>query len=146
MSADRNTTLPHPDADLSPNATISQDDLELTNSLKRTRRSFLAKHKRTISHGYISPQMEAAYGTNAGLLLHHNRTNSSGALAEEAEVEEGGEKPSTRGTAFGSAAAPSVSTDGRPSKDGTESLSSAGDAASERRKHRSVLRRLGLRK
>ncbi|POR32705.1 Uncharacterized protein TPAR_07121 [Tolypocladium paradoxum] len=55
----RNTTLPHPDADLSPNATISHDDVAVDRALKRHRLSFLNKHKKTIAHGIISPQMEA---------------------------------------------------------------------------------------
>lgn len=55
----RNTTLPHPDADLSPNATISHDDVAVDRALKRHRLSFLNKHKKTIAHGIINPQMEA---------------------------------------------------------------------------------------
>lgn len=55
----RNTTLPHPDADLSPNATISQDDISAERNIRRTRRSFLQKHRRTVSHGFISPHTEA---------------------------------------------------------------------------------------
>ncbi|KND88981.1 hypothetical protein TOPH_06512 [Tolypocladium ophioglossoides CBS 100239] len=55
----RNTTLPHPEADLSPNATISHDDVAVDRALKRHRLSFLNKHKKTIAHGIISPQMEA---------------------------------------------------------------------------------------
>ncbi|PNY28232.1 Uncharacterized protein TCAP_01831 [Tolypocladium capitatum] len=55
----RTTTLPHPDADLSPNATISHDDVAVDRALKRHRLSFLNKHKKTITHGIINPQMEA---------------------------------------------------------------------------------------
>jgi hypothetical protein len=44
-----NTTLPHPDADLSPNATISQDDLSVAQAMKRRRLSMLTKHRRTVS-------------------------------------------------------------------------------------------------
>ncbi|EEY14312.1 predicted protein [Verticillium alfalfae VaMs.102] len=54
-----NTTLPHPEADLSPNAFISQDDLTAGKIGKR--RSIRHRHKRTISHGRITPQMEAKY-------------------------------------------------------------------------------------
>ncbi|KAG7141012.1 hypothetical protein HYQ46_007903 [Verticillium longisporum] len=54
-----NTTLPHPEADLSPNAFISQDDLTAGKIGKR--RSIRRRHKRTISHGRITPQMEAKY-------------------------------------------------------------------------------------
>ncbi|POS73002.1 hypothetical protein DHEL01_v208599 [Diaporthe helianthi] len=57
----RNTTLPHPDADTSPNACISQDDVSISRVESRQRRSFRAKHKRTISHGLITPEMEQMY-------------------------------------------------------------------------------------
>ncbi|KAI6782070.1 uncharacterized protein J7T54_003489 [Emericellopsis cladophorae] len=46
-----NTTLPHPDADLSPNATISSDNLTPAQSMTRRRLSLLSKHRRTISQG-----------------------------------------------------------------------------------------------
>jgi hypothetical protein len=54
----RNTTLPHPDADMSPNACISQDDLNVEMAMKRRRHSFLRKHRRTTSHGYVLPSTE----------------------------------------------------------------------------------------
>ncbi|KAI7786381.1 hypothetical protein LA080_003622 [Diaporthe eres] len=57
----RNTTLPHPDADTSPNACISQDDISISRVESRQRRSFRAKNKRTISHGLITPEMEQMY-------------------------------------------------------------------------------------
>ncbi|KAK1506345.1 hypothetical protein CTAM01_03680 [Colletotrichum tamarilloi] len=63
FNGERNTTLPHPDANLSPNAVISQEDL--AGNRARTRRSFLQKHRRTISHGRITPQMEALYSSEA---------------------------------------------------------------------------------
>ncbi|KYK60981.1 hypothetical protein DCS_02121 [Drechmeria coniospora] len=55
----RHTTLPHPDADLSPNATISHDDIAVDRVLKRHRLAFLNKNRKTLNHGMISPQMEA---------------------------------------------------------------------------------------
>jgi hypothetical protein len=63
FNGDRNTTLPYPGADLSPNARITMDD-DLLNadpfSHKRSfRRSRLSKHKRTVSYGKITPQFEA---------------------------------------------------------------------------------------
>ncbi|KAI8669124.1 hypothetical protein NCS57_00726400 [Fusarium keratoplasticum] len=57
----RNTTLPHPDADLSPNACISQEDIDPNRALTRTRRSFLRKKRRTLNHGRITPTSEALY-------------------------------------------------------------------------------------
>ncbi|KAG5975387.1 hypothetical protein E4U55_007731 [Claviceps digitariae] len=56
----RNTTLPHPDADLSPNATLSSDDVSTERTMKRDRLSFLKKNnKRTVSHGTLDPLAEA---------------------------------------------------------------------------------------
>ncbi|ROW00831.1 hypothetical protein VMCG_06511 [Cytospora schulzeri] len=57
----RNTTLPHPDANTSPDACISQDDISVTRVQSRQRRSFLAKNKRATSHGIITPEMEQMY-------------------------------------------------------------------------------------
>lgn len=58
---ERNTTLPHPDANISPDACISQDDISVTRVQSRQRRSFLAKNKRATSHGIITPEMEQMY-------------------------------------------------------------------------------------
>ncbi|KAF5026156.1 hypothetical protein F66182_1720 [Fusarium sp. NRRL 66182] len=57
----RNTTLPHPDADLSPNACLSQEDIDPDRALVRNRRSFLRKKRRTLNHGRITPTSEALY-------------------------------------------------------------------------------------
>ncbi|KAM4066041.1 hypothetical protein HRG_000199 [Hirsutella rhossiliensis] len=57
----RTTTLPHPEADLSPNATISHEELAVDRALKRGRLFSRPKHRRTIGHGVISPQMEALH-------------------------------------------------------------------------------------
>ncbi|CAM1500655.1 Fc.00g098170.m01.CDS01 [Cosmosporella sp. VM-42] len=62
FNGDRNTTLPHPDADLSPNACICQEDIDPDRALRRHRRSFLRKNnKHTLQHGKITPQSEALY-------------------------------------------------------------------------------------
>lgn len=60
----RNTTLPYPGADLSPNAVISMDDVFVSDpfAAKRSRRTRLSKHKRTVSYGRIDPQTEALHG------------------------------------------------------------------------------------
>ncbi|CEJ93073.1 hypothetical protein VHEMI08688 [[Torrubiella] hemipterigena] len=56
------TSRPHPDADLSPNATISQDDLvSMSDNRKRSRLPFLHRHKRNATHGFLSPQMAALH-------------------------------------------------------------------------------------
>jgi hypothetical protein len=69
---ERNTTLPHPDADLSPNASISADDIAIGRVISRQRRSFMAKHKRTVSHGMITPEMERTHSDNLVLLREEN--------------------------------------------------------------------------
>ncbi|KAM0244958.1 hypothetical protein ACHAQJ_010682 [Trichoderma viride] len=72
-----NTTLPHPDADLSPNACISHDDLAGDHALKRKRLSFLHRHKnkqRHLMQGLISPQSELV---SSVLSLSLSRSSSS---------------------------------------------------------------------
>ncbi|KAJ6436554.1 mutator-like element [Purpureocillium lavendulum] len=54
----RNTTLPHPEADLSSDATISHEDVAGELALKRHRLSFLSKRKKTICHGFVNLQIE----------------------------------------------------------------------------------------
>lgn len=73
---DRNTTLPHPDADTSPNACISQDDISVTRVMSRHRRSFLAKHKRITSHGIITPDMQMYNETNVSLVMSECESSS----------------------------------------------------------------------
>jgi hypothetical protein len=54
LSPDRNTTLPHPSADTSKNATIEAGDLELTRTRSKSR--FLhSRHHRSVS-GKIVPE------------------------------------------------------------------------------------------
>lgn len=56
------TNLPHPEANLSPDAVISQDDLTHLEHQKRSRLSFLHRHRRNVpTHGMLSPQMAALH-------------------------------------------------------------------------------------
>ncbi|KAK8115186.1 hypothetical protein PG999_007255 [Apiospora kogelbergensis] len=58
--AARTTSLRHPDANTSPGACISAEDIDPAKTLHRSRRSLLRKkHRRTISHGVIT-EAEAA--------------------------------------------------------------------------------------
>jgi hypothetical protein len=87
-----NTRLPHPEANLSPDATITADDVPISKLQARSRRSFLSKtNRRTISHGIITPEMQ--------------RMHTEAATIPEIEV---GTMPTTIA--------------GRVSKDGGESL------------------------
>lgn len=105
----RNTTLPHPDADTSPNACISQDDISISRVESRQRRSFRAKHKRTISHGLITAEMEQTYSD----LVAVTSDSESSPTREDLE-----RLPTIPGTpAMGHMARP-------PSKDGAISLES----------------------
>ncbi|KAL7928451.1 hypothetical protein V8C35DRAFT_318162 [Trichoderma chlorosporum] len=78
-----NTTLPHPDADLSPNACISHDDLAGEYALKRKRLSFLHRHKnrRTLMQGIIGTQTELV---SSVLSLSLSRSSSSLQVGEAA--------------------------------------------------------------
>ncbi|KAM3467436.1 hypothetical protein MY5147_007729 [Beauveria neobassiana] len=62
FSSRRNTTLPHPDADLSPNACIGQDDVHADLVMRRSTLPFLhrsKKHKKTLGHGTLPIQLAA---------------------------------------------------------------------------------------
>ncbi|OTA05964.1 hypothetical protein A9Z42_0067030 [Trichoderma parareesei] len=71
-----NTTLPHPDADLSPNACITHDDLIGDYALKRKRMSFLSRNKnrRTLTHGSLGAQSGLV---NSVMSLSLSRSSSS---------------------------------------------------------------------
>ncbi|EHK41316.1 uncharacterized protein TrAtP1_004768 [Trichoderma atroviride] len=81
-----NTTLPHPDADLSPNACISHDELAGDHALKRKRLSFLHrrhKHKRSLVDGLATPQTELLSSV-LSLSLSHSRSSTSLRVQAEA--------------------------------------------------------------
>jgi len=60
LSPDRNTTLPHPDADTSPNASIEAPDVDLTRT--HSRRSFLhSRHQSKNSFGKIDLKQSGFY-------------------------------------------------------------------------------------
>ncbi|OAA69590.1 hypothetical protein ISF_02860 [Cordyceps fumosorosea ARSEF 2679] len=60
----RNTTLPHPEADLSPNACIGQEDVHVDFTRKRTGLSFLHRSKKhrkgTLVHGALAASQSSA--------------------------------------------------------------------------------------
>ncbi|KAK4070236.1 hypothetical protein Purlil1_13532 [Purpureocillium lilacinum] len=62
LSNDRNTTLPHPEADLSPspNASISQDDVA-DGDLAPHKWTFLSRRRRLFHHGIVDRQTNAAF-------------------------------------------------------------------------------------
>ncbi|KAJ4413937.1 hypothetical protein N0V82_008242 [Gnomoniopsis sp. IMI 355080] len=89
----RNTSLPHPDADTSPNASITQEDIAVSRVMSRHRRSFLAKSKRTISHGLITPEMEQMYSDVAVT----SDSDASPVLAQDARLPDNPVRPTSGG-------------------------------------------------
>ncbi|KAI1211728.1 uncharacterized protein F4807DRAFT_399964 [Annulohypoxylon truncatum] len=67
--AEYTTSLRHPDANVSPGACISAEDIDASKTLHRTRRSFLARHKRTVAHGIISNGTTSKRGSRTSLVL-----------------------------------------------------------------------------
>ncbi|KAI1418741.1 hypothetical protein F5Y13DRAFT_5842 [Hypoxylon sp. FL1857] len=67
--AEYTTSLRHPEANVNPGACISAEDIDPSKTLQRTRRTFLAKHKRTISHGVISRDSDQRHPNNSTLAL-----------------------------------------------------------------------------
>ncbi|KAH6655490.1 hypothetical protein BKA67DRAFT_657425 [Truncatella angustata] len=60
----RTTNWRHPEANTSPDACISAEDVDVAKAAHRHRRSFLYhKYKRTTSHGFIASAMEQEYLT-----------------------------------------------------------------------------------
>ncbi|KAJ3498922.1 hypothetical protein NLG97_g750 [Lecanicillium saksenae] len=83
---ERNTTLPHPDADLSPNACIGQDDVHADFVMKRSSLSFLhrsKKHKKTVSHGVVpahlatTPSALSLAPSTTSTTVHHYDTHDA---------------------------------------------------------------------
>ncbi|EGX89886.1 hypothetical protein CCM_08139 [Cordyceps militaris CM01] len=89
----RNTTLPHPDADLSPNACIGQDDIHADLVMKRRGMSFLhraKKPKKTLSHGIVpasasvvSLTPSAAAAGSSSTMLPQSRSRSSSTMRRQ---------------------------------------------------------------
>ncbi|KAI1389851.1 uncharacterized protein F4822DRAFT_216535 [Hypoxylon trugodes] len=99
--ADYTTSLRHPEANVSPGACISAEDIDPSKTLQRTRRSFLAKHKHTISHGMIAQDASQHHSNNSALALP----------TVDSAVDVGDLKPTDSNGSVG-----------RSSKDGTESI------------------------
>ncbi|KAI1395232.1 hypothetical protein F4819DRAFT_501198 [Hypoxylon fuscum] len=67
--AERTTSLRHPEANVSPGACISAEDIDPSKTMQRTRRSVLAKHRRTISHGRITQDPDYQQQSNCSALV-----------------------------------------------------------------------------
>ncbi|TQV99367.1 hypothetical protein V2A60_004846 [Cordyceps javanica] len=100
----RNTTLPHPDADLSPNACIGQDDVHADLVMRRSTLSFLhrsKKHRKTTGHGVIPSQFAATPSVvsltpsaGSSTLLHHPPPTLATATAAHPPPPHNGSQPS----------------------------------------------------
>lgn len=93
----RNTTLPHPDADTSGNASIGADDIDRQGTVSGQRRSSRYRSKRTLSHGVITPEMERTYSE---LLLSEAQSPDTEGLAI---ISSKRSQQSTRGSKDGNA-------------------------------------------
>lgn len=133
---DKNTSLPHPDADTSPNASICQDDIAVSRVLSRHRRSFLAKNsKRTISYGRITAEMEQMYSSSTGAIASNE---TSPTVSQAAQLPSPG---SRRPSSGGADSFRSGSTAGEHEDAAPKSL--MGDKAGRGRR-RSFLQKLGI--
>ena len=59
----RNTTLPHPDADLSPNASISSEDVDPSRTTRRSLRARRSRYRHILAHGKITSSSESLHVT-----------------------------------------------------------------------------------
>ncbi|TPX14398.1 uncharacterized protein E0L32_005362 [Thyridium curvatum] len=78
FNGDRNTTLPHPEANLSPDACITADDISVAKVFHRSRRSFLSKSSRraVVSHGKIAPGVAQMYSGSTAALVESEEGES----------------------------------------------------------------------
>ncbi|CAK7209767.1 hypothetical protein SBRCBS47491_000552 [Sporothrix bragantina] len=98
-----NTTWRHPEANTSPNACISSDDIALDRLYSRSRRSFLHKNKRTtLSHGKLTSADLEAYSELSSIVEIPSRTDVSTSSSSSSQnsrfSKDGGEslnRPST---------------------------------------------------
>ncbi|KAM3520507.1 hypothetical protein NHJ13051_006810 [Beauveria bassiana] len=102
FSSRRNTTLPHPDADLSPNACIGQDDVHADLVMRRSTLPFLhrsKKHKKTLGHGTLPIQLAATPSavslvpSTAPSTVQHAPTREGGGGAQQ-QRQHSGSQPS----------------------------------------------------
>ncbi|KAM3511207.1 hypothetical protein MY11210_005143 [Beauveria gryllotalpidicola] len=105
FSSMRNTTLPHPDADVSPNACIGQDDVHADLVMKRSTLPFLhrsKKHKKTLGHGTLPVQLAATPSavslvpslTAPSTLQHAPTREGAAAAAQQQQRQHSGSQPS----------------------------------------------------
>ncbi|KAI0164250.1 hypothetical protein GGR52DRAFT_111953 [Hypoxylon sp. FL1284] len=126
--AEYTTSLRHPDADVSPGACITAEDIDPSRTLHRTRRSILAKHKRMLSHGTISQEPNQQLSRGSDLVLPTG----------DSAIDMGDVKPADTNGSFGRS-----SGDGAESVDGDYSPSapSADDAVHEGRQKLKLFRK-----
>lgn len=139
-STDRNTSLPHPDADTSPNASITQEDISVSRVVSRHRRSFLAKSKRTISHGYITPETEQMYSDVAVT----SDSDASPILAQDARLPGAPTRPTSGGANSFNSASTVDHEDAAPKSPNTHSRQRSSISSAGRGRRRSFMERIGL--
>ncbi|KAJ4396367.1 hypothetical protein N0V93_000586 [Gnomoniopsis smithogilvyi] len=138
----RNTSLPHPDADTSPNASITQEDISVSRVMSRHRRSFLAKSKRTISHGLITPEMEQMYSDIAVT----SDSDASPVLTQDARLPDNPTRPLSGGANSFNSASTGDREDAAPKSPHRHSRQRSSISSTGRGHRRSFMERLGLHK
>lgn len=152
MRIDGNTSLPHPDADTSGNACITQEDISVSRVLSRQRHSFLNKYnKRTISHGYITPEMEQMYKDAVVVISDSDMSASDDklpAMSAASDLRQQGLRP----TSGGARSYSSTSTEGaedtapQPTRHDRRSYDHSLEPHARPERRRSILGKLGIRR
>lgn len=137
---DRNTSLPHPDADTSPNASITQEDISVSRVVSRHRRSFLAKSKRTISHGLITPEMEQMYSDVTVI----SDSDASPILVQDARLPGAPTRPTSGGANSFNSASTVDHEDAAPKSPNQHSRQRSSISSTGHGRRRSLMERLGL--
>lgn len=132
----RTTTWRHPEANTSPDACISAEDIDPDKALHRHHSRFLhSRYKRTTSHGRITSEMEQEYRKSQDAL---NSVDSAIALEDERimVVDDGEVMPSSRDGAESIVEPPTdgllKAIDQRPSSPTGSQFSRSGDSTRRR--------------
>lgn len=140
--SDRNTSLPHPDADTSPNACIFQEDISVARVTARQRRSFLARNKKATSHGFLTPGMYS--GGDSSVMISASETSVGGGHAMNRPVSGSGDSFASLSTGdLHEDAAPDSPSQHQPRSHRHSRMQSIDSSASSTRK-RSFMQKLGI--
>lgn len=140
---DRNTSLPHPDADTSPNACIFQEDISVARVTARQRRSFLARNKKATSHGFLTPGMYSG-GDSSVVMISASETSVGAGHAMNRPVSGSGDSFASLSTGdLHEDMAPNSPSQHQPRSHRHSRMESIDSSASSTRK-RSFMQKLGI--